>query len=196
MGPAAVGKSAISLRYTRKFFNPEYAPSIEDEYKKTQMFGDEHCEMDILDTAGMEEFVVMRNAWIKDREGFILVYSIDDKQSFQNLKSFYDQIKLHHQNREIPIAVAGNKVDNEYMREVSTEEGKGFARECDDAGFFETSAKKDTGINEVFEYMARQLLIVKYHKPSTSSLSITKSSMDKGHGKGICHNVCTLCTIF
>ena len=81
IGFGSVGKSALTVRFTQKVFIDKYIPTFEDAYKKVIKISDEFVNVDILDSSGMDEFVVMRPNWFKENEGFIMVYSIISKAS-------------------------------------------------------------------------------------------------------------------
>ena len=113
MGAGAVGKSAITLRFIQGQFVSNYDPTIEDAYRKQIDVDGNQLLLDILDTAGQEDFECLRTQWMKNKDAFILVYSIVRKTSFDQLKEFYDGIKevYDDQNNIPPIILVGNKVD-------------------------------------------------------------------------------------
>ena len=77
--------------------------------------------MDVLDTAGQEEYSAMREQYMRTGEGFLLVYSITSRQSFEEIAVFQQQILRVKDKDAFPIIVVGNKCDLEGEREVSTE---------------------------------------------------------------------------
>eukprot|EP00486_Rosalina_sp_Unknown_P014913 CAMPEP_0201596132 /NCGR_PEP_ID=MMETSP0190_2-20130828/192905_1 /ASSEMBLY_ACC=CAM_ASM_000263 /TAXON_ID=37353 /ORGANISM="Rosalina sp." /LENGTH=264 /DNA_ID=CAMNT_0048056357 /DNA_START=455 /DNA_END=1249 /DNA_ORIENTATION=- len=113
MGAGAVGKSALTLRFIQGKFVQNYDPTIEDAYRKQiDLDGNYGIILDILDTAGQEDFECLRTQWMKNKDGFILVFSITQKTSFNQLKEFYDGIcEVYDDNNVPPIILAGNKVD-------------------------------------------------------------------------------------
>jgi GTPase KRas protein len=76
LGGGGVGKSALTIRLVTDNFLDEYDPTIEDSYRKQVMIDDETALLDILDTAGQEEFSSMQDQWMRDGQGFLLVYNI------------------------------------------------------------------------------------------------------------------------
>ena len=76
--------------------------------------------MDVLDTAGQEEYSAMREQYMRTGEGFLLVYSITSEQSFEEIKTFQQQILRVKDKDYFPIILVGNKADLETEREVST----------------------------------------------------------------------------
>eukprot|EP01083_Nonionella_stella_P259706 886403_1 len=112
MGAGAVGKSAITLRFIQGQFVSNYDPTIEDAYRKQVDVDGNQLILDILDTAGQEDFECLRQQWMKDKNGFILVFSIIHKISFTQLQEFYDGIMdIYDDGNVPPIVLVGNKID-------------------------------------------------------------------------------------
>ena len=85
------------------------------------MIDDEVALLDVLDTAGQEEYSAMREQYMRTGEGFLLVYSITSRQSFEEIVTFQQQILRVKDKDYFPIIVVGNKCDLEHERQVSTE---------------------------------------------------------------------------
>eukprot|EP00490_Sorites_sp_Unknown_P002761 CAMPEP_0114656540 /NCGR_PEP_ID=MMETSP0191-20121206/12498_1 /TAXON_ID=126664 /ORGANISM="Sorites sp." /LENGTH=98 /DNA_ID=CAMNT_0001873961 /DNA_START=92 /DNA_END=384 /DNA_ORIENTATION=+ len=79
LGGGGVGKSALTIRLVTDNFLDEYDPTIEDSYRKQVMIDDKPALLDILDTAGQEEFSSMQDQWMREGKGFLLVYSITSR---------------------------------------------------------------------------------------------------------------------
>lgn len=151
-------------------FVETYDPTIEDSYRKQVQIDGQSCMLEVLDTAGQEDYVSLRDQWIRDGDGFVLVYSISSRASFQQLKSFYNQIRRVKEASGsptfpsspggipglAPIMLVGNKCDRVTEREVSTQEGSSLARElgCE---FIEASAKNCVNVEKAFYDVVRQL---------------------------------------
>ena len=88
VGAGGVGKSAITIRYTQDTFLDEYDPTIEDSYRKAVTLNGQACLLDILDTAGQEEYKSMRDQYMRVGEGFLLVYSVTSKVSLNELNNY------------------------------------------------------------------------------------------------------------
>ncbi|XP_048388140.1 ras-related protein Rap-2a isoform X2 [Stegostoma tigrinum] len=112
--------------------------------------------LEILDTAGTEQFASMRDLYIKNGQGFILVYSLVNQQSFQDIRPMRDQIIRVKRYEKVPVILVGNKVDLESEREVSGAEGRALAEEWG-CPFMETSAKSKTMVDELFAEIVRQM---------------------------------------
>ncbi|KAJ4456934.1 putative Ras-related protein Rap-1 [Paratrimastix pyriformis] len=159
LGSGAVGKSSIVVRYSRGSFTDIYDPTIEDMCTKQDEFDGKACVLEILDTAGQEEYSTMREQYMQSGQGFILVYTITSAQSLDTLREMRNKIYSVKQKPDtcmIPMVVVGNKTDLEDERAVSTEDGKKFA-ESIHAGFIECSAKANLKIRDVFEEIIRRV---------------------------------------
>lgn len=130
--------------------------------------------LEVLDTAGQEEYTALRDQWIRDGEGFVLVYSISSRSSFTRIQRFHNQIQRVKESSAsspsypgspisavapsapVPIMLVGNKSDRVTEREVSTQEGHALARElgCE---FVEASAKNCINVEKAFYDVVRLL---------------------------------------
>ena len=134
----------------------EYDPTIENSYRKQVEIDGEVCLLDILDTAGQEEYSAMRDQYIRTGQGFLIVYSIAGRSSFEAVESFRDQILRVKDEDSYPMIILGNKCDLENEREVQTSEGRdlGKALNCP---FLETSAKARINVEEAFYEVVREI---------------------------------------
>ena len=135
--------------------------------------------LEVLDTAGQEEYTALRDQWIRDGEGFVLVYSIASRASFSRIRKFYHQIQRVKESAsaasptgtgylassmaqpasytgQAPVMLVGNKSDRVTEREVSTQEGSALAKDmgCD---FVEASAKNCINVEKAFYEVVRSL---------------------------------------
>lgn len=94
------------------------SPSL-DSYRKQCVIDDEVALLDVLDTAGQEEYSAMREQYMRTGEGFLLVYAINSKQSFEEITLFQQQILRVKDKDYFPMVVVGNKCDLESEREVT-----------------------------------------------------------------------------
>lgn len=90
-----------------------------DSYRKQCVIDDEVALLDVLDTAGQEEYSAMREQYMRTGEGFLLVYSITSRQSFEEISTFQQQILRVKDKDYFPIIIVGNKCDLDSEREVS-----------------------------------------------------------------------------
>jgi len=159
MGGGGVGKSAITIRFIQNHFLVDYDPTIEDSYRKQVRIDEETAVLEVLDTAGQEEYSAMRENWIRYGEGFFLVYSVDSKLSFEK------EINplLRHLERvrdadisEVPVVLFGNKCDLVNQRQVTIDEAKELGRKIG-SSVFEGSAKSGVNIDESFFELVRAI---------------------------------------
>ncbi len=114
LGEAGVGKSALTYQYIEGIFVPDFDPTLEDAYRKEiGIDGNPELIVDILDTAGCDGYICLRSSWMRYKDGFILVFAINDKRSFEALESFYDQLCELYEDDVPPFIIVGNKVDIE-----------------------------------------------------------------------------------
>mmetsp|Transcript_86868 Transcript_86868/g.106549 ORF Transcript_86868/g.106549 Transcript_86868/m.106549 type:complete len:196 (-) Transcript_86868:20-607(-) len=159
LGAGAVGKSAITIRMVANEWRNEYDPTIEDSYRKQVMIDDEPALLDILDTAGQEEFSSMQDQWMREGKGFLLVYSITSRPTFEECELLREKImrtKDPEENEVIPIVLVGNKCDLVDQRAVDSSEGQKLAKDWGCA-FFEASAKDKINNENCFYEVVRQI---------------------------------------
>eukprot|EP00004_Rigifila_ramosa_P006379 TRINITY_DN170_c0_g1_i13.p1 TRINITY_DN170_c0_g1~~TRINITY_DN170_c0_g1_i13.p1 ORF type:complete len:191 (+),score=48.43 TRINITY_DN170_c0_g1_i13:201-773(+) len=156
VGGGGVGKSALTIQLIQNHFVDEYDPTIEDSYRKQVIIDEETCLLDILDTAGQEEYSAMRDQYMRTGEGFLCVYSITSRSSFDEVSSFRDQILRVKDADKVPLIIVGNKCDLESERQVTTAEGREL---CKSVGspFMETSAKARINVEEAFFELVREI---------------------------------------
>ncbi|KAI4216791.1 MAG: hypothetical protein LQ351_000740 [Letrouitia transgressa] len=180
LGDGGVGKTALTIQLCLNHFVETYDPTIEDSYRKQVVIDGQSCMLEVLDTAGQEEYTALRDQWIRDGEGFVLVYSITSRASFSRIKKFHSQIQRVKDSSSAgspttsyltspispvspigpgghaPVMLVGNKSDRVTEREVSTQEGNALAKEmgCD---FVEASAKNCINVEKAFYEVVRSL---------------------------------------
>ncbi|XP_015676569.1 ras-related and estrogen-regulated growth inhibitor-like [Protobothrops mucrosquamatus] len=128
----------------------------ESTYRHQATIDDEVVSMEILDTAGQED-VIQKEGHVRWGEGFVLVYDITDRGSFEEvlpLKNLLDEVK---KPKNVTLILVGNKADLDHSRQVSTEEGEKLATELACA-FYECSACTGEGnIMEAFYELCREV---------------------------------------
>uniref|UniRef100_A0A8D0GDS6 Ras like without CAAX 2 n=1 Tax=Sphenodon punctatus TaxID=8508 RepID=A0A8D0GDS6_SPHPU len=110
---------AMTMQFISHQFPDYHDPTIEDAYKTQVRIDDEPAYLDILDTAGQLKFTAMRDQYMRGGEGFIICYSITDRQSFQEAAEFKELIYRVRHTYNIPLVLVGNKIDLEEFRQVS-----------------------------------------------------------------------------
>ncbi|CAN6637113.1 ras-like protein 1 [Trichomonascus vanleenenianus] len=162
LGDGGVGKTALTIQLCLNHFVETYDPTIEDSYRKNVVIDDQPAILEVLDTAGQEEFTALRDQWIRDGEGFILVYSITSRSSFMRIRNYYSQIqRVKEEEDAYSLVLVGNKCDRSHERQVSTQEGEALARELGNVPFFESSAKLNINTENAFFACARKCRLIR-----------------------------------
>ncbi|XP_053442234.1 GTP-binding protein Rhes [Nycticebus coucang] len=159
LGASRVGKSSIVSRFLNGRFEDQYTPTIEDFHRKVYNIRGDMYQLDILDTSGNHPFPAMRRLSILTGDVFILVFSLDNRESFDEVKRLQKQIlevKSCLKNKtkeaaELPMVICGNKNDHsELSRQVPTTEAELLVSGDENCAYFEVSAKKNTNVDEMF----------------------------------------------
>ncbi|KAI8868547.1 ras protein, partial [Ramicandelaber brevisporus] len=156
LGAGAVGKSALTFSFVQQTFISDYDPTIEDSYRKQCVIDDEVAIVEVTDTAGQEEYSAMREQYLRAGEGFLLVYSITSRSSFEEVMTIYQQILRVKDVDYFPVLLVANKCDLAMERQVSTNEGRELARMFN-CRFIETSAKLRVNVDEAFYGLVREI---------------------------------------
>ncbi|ELR21036.1 Ras subfamily protein [Acanthamoeba castellanii str. Neff] len=166
-----VGKSALTIMFIQNHFIEEYDPTIEDSYRKQFLVNVYVVLMDILDTAGPEEFSAMREQWVRTGTAFMMVYSVTNRASFEEIEHHQWELILRVKDTETFSAIlVGNKSDVDTHpvydwnrkaaeREITHAEGAALARKLSVASgrpvpFIETSAKLNINVTTAFAGLA------------------------------------------
>ncbi|XP_013416273.1 GTP-binding protein Di-Ras2 isoform X2 [Lingula anatina] len=149
-GAGGVGKSSLVLRFVRGTFRESYIPTIEDTYREVISCNKQVCTLQITDTTGSHQFPAMQRLNINKGHAFILVFSITSRQSLEELKPIYNEIReIKGDLENVPIMLVGNKCDESY-RELPQAEGQTLARAWN-CHYMETSAKTNHNVKELFQ---------------------------------------------
>ncbi|KAI0034075.1 small GTPase superfamily [Vararia minispora EC-137] len=150
LGSRSVGKSSLVIQFIENHFVDSYYPTIENTLSKSISYkGVEYC-CDIIDTAGQDEYSILNQKHAIGIHGFVLVYSVTSRNSFDMVQIVYDKIINFCGVTQIPCVIVGSKADLEQSRQVSKTEGEELARQ-NHAVFVETSAKNNINVAKVFE---------------------------------------------
>lgn len=183
LGAGGVGKSSLTLRLVEGIFFDGYDPTIEEIYTKTFKVDNELCSLEVTDTAGAEQFTAMNEYYLKDARGFILVFSLTQAASVREVENLRTQIQRVKGPGagNIPMVLVGTKADLGPDREVSRETMQALADKWR-VPYYETSAKRNWGINAVFEDIVRQMRAGGMGTPSASSSSKGRGRKTKSSG--------------
>ncbi|KAI0215777.1 Ras-related protein Ral-A [Lamellibrachia satsuma] len=156
VGSGGVGKSALTLQFMYDEFVEDYEPTKADSYRKKVQLDAEEVQIDILDTAGQEDYAAIRDNYFRCGEGFLCVFAITEQESFQSTSEFREQILRVKNDENIPFLLVGNKMDLEDRRQVSVEEAQARAQEWN-VSYVETSAKTRANVDKVFYDLMREI---------------------------------------
>ena len=152
-----MGKSSLTCRFINYNAPQEHDPTIEDRYKsKTNIEGVEY-NIEILDTAGEEDYQNMMDSWINFGDGFLLIFAINDEESFKMLEKKRERILKNKLGAPCPILLVGNKQDLDNERQVEYAEAKALADKWK-VEYIETSAKTNFNCKEAFERLAVKIV--------------------------------------
>ncbi|XP_043253973.1 ras-related protein Rap-2a [Colletes gigas] len=155
MGAAKVGKSAIINQFLYNTFTPKYKRTVEEMHHGDFNVSGIQLTLDILDTSGSYEFPAMRDLSIKSADAFILVYDVNDANTFLEVETLKAQICST--KGAVPIVVVGNKVDLvDSKQEVDPESTRELVTMKWENGFVEVSAKDNTNVSLVFKELLIQ----------------------------------------
>ena len=174
LGDGQIGKTSLALRLTGNKFDDSVLTTIgKESYIYETIIEGNKLKMKIWDTAGQERFKSMSVGVIKNVEGLILTYSIANRESFENLNNWLEQLNNADDLSKKPIIIVGNKLDLNEFRVVPKEEGEKFAKEHN-YKFYETSAKTGENVVEAFNDIFDQL-----YKKFKEEITGTKAVKDK-----------------
>ncbi|XP_065484690.1 ras-related protein Ral-A isoform X1 [Caloenas nicobarica] len=148
VGSGGVGKSALTLQFMYDEFVEDYEPTKADSYRKKVVLDGEEVQIDILDTAGQEDYAAIRDNYFRSGEGFLCVFSITELESFAATADFREQILRVKEDENVPFLLVGNKSDLEDKRQVSVEEAKNRADQWN-VNYVETSAKTRANVDKI-----------------------------------------------
>lgn len=159
IGDSGVGKSSILLRFADDMFSGSYITTIGVDFKiRTINVDGDRVKLQIWDTAGQERFRTITSTYYRGTHGVIVVYDVTNAESFVNVKRWLHEID---QNCDIVNKVlVGNKNDQPENKVVETEDAKRFAQQMG-VETFETSAKDNINIEEVFTHITKLVLRTK-----------------------------------
>ncbi|KAL7648420.1 UNVERIFIED_CONTAM: hypothetical protein RMT77_000326 [Armadillidium vulgare] len=176
VGGGGVGKSALTIQFIQSYFATDYDPTIEDSYTKQCVIDEIVAKLDILDTAGQEEFSAMREQYMRSGEGFLLVFSVIDRNSFEELLRFHKQILRVKDRDEFPMLMVGNKADLEHQRVISFDEAQNFARQHK-LPYIECSAKIRMNVDQAFHELVR--IVRKFQQAERPPVTHSSERKDK-----------------
>ncbi|PRP77265.1 hypothetical protein PROFUN_14477 [Planoprotostelium fungivorum] len=154
IGGGGVGKSAVTVRYLQNHFVEHYDPTIEDSYRKQTVIDQNAYLLDILDTAGQDEYCCLRDAYLRTGRGFLFVFSLTDRGSFEEIPGLHDQLLQVKDSDDVPLVLVGNKSDLVKERVITSVEANELASKMK-CRYVETSAFSGSNIEYAFQEIVR-----------------------------------------
>ncbi|GJN94470.1 hypothetical protein Rhopal_007550-T1 [Rhodotorula paludigena] len=173
MGGGGVGKSALTVRFVHSMFVEKYDPTIEDSYRRNLTVDGITVALEVLDTAGTEQFMSLSTLYMRSGDGFLLVFSLTATESLAELHSIREQIQrikeaslpVGAQTQRTPIVLVGNKLDLVHERQVARDAAVQLSRSWGGVPYYETSARKEINVTEIFEDVVRQMIKADHATP-------------------------------
>ena len=190
LGASGVGKTCLGLRFVKDQFVNYTASTIGASFLvKELVFNNQKMTMQIWDTAGQERFRSMAPLYYRGAVAAILVFSITDEGSFEKLKEWVRELKLNHPPDEpLVLAIACNKADMAEQRVVSYDTASKYAASIG-ALIFETSAKSNTGVTDLFHEVGRRLVLNRFRTTDPAGATLPELPdplADRARPKGCC----------
>eukprot|EP00444_Apocalathium_aciculiferum_P031197 CAMPEP_0183431246 /NCGR_PEP_ID=MMETSP0370-20130417/54693_1 /TAXON_ID=268820 /ORGANISM="Peridinium aciculiferum, Strain PAER-2" /LENGTH=207 /DNA_ID=CAMNT_0025616883 /DNA_START=60 /DNA_END=683 /DNA_ORIENTATION=- len=156
IGDSGVGKSCLLLRFADDTYTESYISTIGVDFKiRTLDLAGKTCKLQIWDTAGQERFRTITSSYYRGAMGIIVVYDVTDKESFNNVKHWMQEIDKYA-SESVNKLLIGNKCDLSSKKVVSYDEAKELADSLS-VQFMETSAKNAHNVEQAFQAMAGEI---------------------------------------
>ena len=187
VGDSGVGKSCLSIKATRNYFEDFYSPTVGFEFLTFNVKVDEKIvKLQIWDTCGQEVYRSLISSFYRSASLAIIVYSIENADSFNNIEKWLNDIKTQS-NPDVKIFLIGNKADLEDKRKITKTTGEKFCQEHQISFFAETSAKTGFNVENVFVEVAKELYIqhedIKNRLSRSGSISLLEYNKEENNNK-------------
>ncbi|KAL8723431.1 MAG: hypothetical protein Q9225_000262 [Loekoesia sp. 1 TL-2023] len=157
VGSRSVGKSSLTVQFVDGHFVDSYYPTIENSFSRIIKVRGQEFATEIVDTAGQDEYSILNSKHFIGIHGYMLVYSVASRQSFEMVRVLHDKILNHLGADWVPLMIVGNKTDlKPEQRQVPTDEGRHIAEDFK-CGFTEASARLNTNVSKAFEQMIAEI---------------------------------------
>ena len=181
LGSGGVGKSAITVQFVQGIFVEKYDPTIEDSYRKLVEVDGAQYMLEILDTAGTDQFTAMRDMYVKNGHGFVLAYSIIAQSTFNDIPDLHQLIVRVKDTDKVPMVLVGNKCDLTDQRVITSEQGEALAQKFN-CRFIEASAMTKINVDQIFQDLVRQIRDAKGGPSGGGKGKGPQKAGDKGRG--------------
>ena len=189
VGESGVGKTSIITQFIDQTFQQDQQSTTGGTFSTKTVVCDtgKVLKFEIWDTAGQERYRSLTKMFYKDANAAVMVYDITRKESFEELKTYWAEQIKESSPKEIILAVAANKSDLIDQEVVDEGEARDFAKEYG-ALFTSTSAKNTSGVNNLFEEIAKKYtgattITIKNDDDEPAQVENTKKDSVKLDGK-------------
>ncbi|KAL1641630.1 hypothetical protein SLS58_005905 [Diplodia intermedia] len=157
VGSRSVGKSSLTVQFVDGHFVESYYPTIENTFSKVIRYKGQDYACEIIDTAGQDEYSILNSKHFIGIHGYMIVYSVASKQTFEMARIIRDKILNHLGTEWVPLVIVGNKSDlRPEQRQVTAEQGKALAEEFKCA-WTEASARYNENVSRAFDHMIGEI---------------------------------------
>ena len=156
IGDSGVGKSSLLLRFSDNTFSQNYITTIGVDFKiRTIDIDGMRIKLQIWDTAGQERFRTITSTYYRGTHGVIVVYDVTNGETFSNVKRWLSEIDANCDS--VQRILVGNKCEDRENRVVLEEDARRLATAIK-VEYYETSAKDNLNVQEMFNAITRQVL--------------------------------------
>jgi Ras-related protein Rab-2A len=159
LGDGAVGKTAMTTRFTQNFFEADYKRTIGSDFAIKRLTIDEidaQVTLQVWDLAGQPRFESVRQGFYRGARGGLLLYDVTRRRTFLNVENWKEEAFTNLQ-KEIPLILVANKVDLEDSRVVATEEGEKYAKK-NNLIYVESSALTGEYVEDAYLNLCRIMI--------------------------------------
>ena len=177
VGAGKVGKTSLTIRFAEDRFRESYLPTLGVDFlTKNLTINKAKIKLQLWDTGGQEFVMSLLPFYFSGAAGGVLVYDITNRNSFNALDYWLKQIRQNAGN--IPVVLAGNKIDIAAQRKVSTEEAQKFANEKN-LMYLETSAKTGVSVPDLFTGLVEVIYKTEIKKPKDAKKKEEKTEEEE-----------------
>ena len=181
LGESSVGKSSIINRYVENNFDYNFVSTLGVDFRKKIInINGEDIRLKIWDTAGQEKFRSIQKQYYRNSDGILLVFDVTKFDTFNVLEEWINSIKNQTSN-DIIVVLVGNKIDLN-NKVISDDDIKNFAND-NKFKYFLTSAATGKNINEVFDYIVKEIYKIKSKKKKNDGNNNNNKNLKKNYIK-------------
>ena len=171
LGDGAVGKTAMTTRFTQNFFDADYKRTIGSDFAIKRLTIDDidaQVTLQVWDLAGQPRFESVRQGFYRGARGGLMVYDVTRRRTFLNIENWKEEAFTNLQ-KEVPLVLVANKVDLEDSRVISTNEGEEYAKE-NNFIYVESSALTGENVEEAYVNLCK-IMVEDSRSTNESSIS-------------------------